>query len=76
MNRPFWRSAAQFGLLCLTVMMCSLHGKGQQTLGSLNGTIVDSSGAAVPGASVTVTDSAINYSDDDHDPGYWVLPGI
>ena len=34
----------------------------QQTLGSLNGTVVDSSGAAVPGATVTVTDAAINYS--------------
>ncbi len=62
MNRPFWRSAAQSGLVCLTVLICSLHGFGQQTLGSLNGTVVDTSGAAVPGATVTVTDSAINYS--------------
>ena len=62
MNRPFWRSVAQYGLLCLAVLICSLHGSGQQTLGSLNGTVVDSSGAAVPGATVTVTDSAINYS--------------
>jgi hypothetical protein len=62
MNRPFWRSAAQYGLVCLTVLACSLHGFGQQTLGSMNGTIVDTSGAAVPGATVTVTDSAINYS--------------
>ncbi|MGA9587225.1 MAG: carboxypeptidase regulatory-like domain-containing protein [Terracidiphilus sp.] len=62
MNRPFWRSAAQYGLLCLTVLVCSLHGVSQQTLGSLNGTVVDTSGAAVPGATVTVTDSAINYS--------------
>ena len=62
MNRPFWRSAAQFGLVCLTVIFCSLQGTSQQTLGSLNGTVVDSSGAAVPGATVTVTNSAINYS--------------
>ena len=31
-------------------------------MGSLNGTIVDPSGAAVSGATVTVTDAAINYS--------------
>jgi len=62
MNRLFWRSVAEFGLFCLTVLICSLHGLGQQTLGSLNGTVVDSSGAAVPGATVIVTNSAINYS--------------
>ncbi len=62
MNRPFWRSAARYVLLCLAVLICSLHGSGQQTLGSLNGTVVDTSGAAVPGATVTVSDSAINYS--------------
>jgi hypothetical protein len=62
MNRLFWRSVAEFGFLCLTVLICSLHGLGQQTLGSLNGTVVDSSGAAVPGATVIVTNSAINYS--------------
>ncbi len=62
MNRPFWRSAARYVLLCLAVLIFSLHGSGQQTLGSLNGTVVDTSGAAVPGATVTVSDSAINYS--------------
>ncbi len=62
MKRPFWRSAAQFGLMCLAMLICSQHGLGQQTLGSLNGTIIDSTGAAVPGATVTVTNSAINYS--------------
>jgi Carboxypeptidase regulatory-like domain len=62
MKRPFWRSVAQYGLLCLAVLVCSLFGFGQQTLGSLNGTVVDSSGAAVPGASVAVTNAAINYS--------------
>src|SRR5271169_5451277 len=40
MNQPFWRSAAQYGLVSLTVLISSLHGFGQQTLGSLNGTVV------------------------------------
>jgi Carboxypeptidase regulatory-like domain/TonB dependent receptor len=62
MNRLFWRSVAHCGLACLTVLTCSLHAFGQQTLGSLNGTVVDSTGAAVPGATVTVTNTAINYS--------------
>ncbi len=62
MNRLSWRSVAQYGLVCLTVLISSSHGFGQQTLGSLNGTVVDTSGAAVPGANVIVTDAAINYS--------------
>ena len=62
MNRRFWRSVAHYGLACLTVLSCSMHGFGQQTLGSLNGTIADSTGAAVPGAIVAVTNTAINYS--------------
>ncbi len=36
--------------------------RAQQTLGSLNGTVLDSSGAAVPGSTVTATDSAIGVT--------------
>jgi hypothetical protein len=62
MNRPIWRSAASYGLVCVAVLICSLYGLAQQTLGSLNGTVVDTSGAAVPGATVTVTNAATNYT--------------
>jgi hypothetical protein len=62
MKRFFLRGVAKNRLMCLTVLACSLYAIGQQTLGSLNGTVVDSSGAAVPGAIVTVVDAAINYS--------------
>ncbi len=34
----------------------------QQTLGSLNGTVLDASGAAVPGSAVTVTDASIGIT--------------
>jgi hypothetical protein len=36
--------------------------RAQQTLGSLNGTVLDSSGAAVPGSTVTATDAAIGVT--------------
>ena len=61
MNK-FWRSVALFCVVVLGLLICSHHAMGQQTLGSLNGTVVDSSGAAVPGAKVTVINTAINYT--------------
>ena len=36
--------------------------RAQQTFGSLNGTVLDSSGAAVPGSTVTATDAAIGVT--------------
>jgi hypothetical protein len=36
--------------------------RAQQTLGSLNGTVLDSSGAAVPGSTVTATDASIGVT--------------
>ena len=62
MNRPYWRSVAQSGVLSLAVLIYCLPGFAQQTLGSINGTVVDSSGAAVQGANVTVTNGATNFS--------------
>jgi hypothetical protein len=62
MNQTFWRSFTRFGLIALAVLAAALPGISQQTLGSLNGTVVDPSGAAVPGATVSVTDEAINVT--------------
>ncbi len=62
MNQRFWRSVARCGLFVLAACIGSYQGLAQQTLGSLNGTVLDQSGAAISGASVTVTDEAIGVT--------------
>jgi hypothetical protein len=62
MSANSWRSVARRGLVLLAVLISALPGLTQQTLGSLNGTVVDPTGAAVPGATVTVTNVAINVT--------------
>ena len=50
-------------LALFTLALCSAFpGSAQQTLGSLNGTVLDPSGAAVVGATVKITDVAINVT--------------
>ena len=62
MNQSFLRSVARCGLIVLAAVLYSLPSRAQQTLGSLNGTVVDPTGAAVAGASVSATNSAINVT--------------
>ena len=50
-------------LLTLIVLACTPPSLAQQTLGSINGTVLDPSGAAVAGATVSVTDAAINVTE-------------
>ena len=49
-------------LLFCCLLTSGLVARAQQTLGSLNGTVLDSSGAAVPGSTVTATDAAIGVT--------------
>ena len=49
-SRPAW-------VLCLSLILCASLAA-QTTTGSVRGTITDSSGAIIPQAKVTVTDTA------------------
>jgi hypothetical protein len=62
MERSFRRSVARCGLLILTALIFLVPSFAQQTLGSLNGTVADPTGAAVAGATVSATNSAINVT--------------
>jgi hypothetical protein len=52
----------KFLLLFCALCLFALPLSAQQTLGSINGTVLDSSGAAVSGSMVTVTDADINFT--------------
>ena len=62
MIQTFWRTSARFVMLLSVALLCTLPTVAQQTLGSINGTVLDPSGAAVVGASVTATNAAINVT--------------
>jgi hypothetical protein len=49
-------------MMFLCLFMTAAAGRAQQTLGSLNGTVLDASGAAVPDSTVTVTDAEIGVT--------------
>ena len=61
MKHSFWRTAARYALLLFASIVFAVAGQAQQTLGSINGTVLDASGAAVPDATVTATDKATNF---------------
>ena len=63
MTTNTWRRIAACGLFAFTAFLtCTPSASAQQTLGSVNGTVLDPSGAAVSGATVEVTDTQINLT--------------
>jgi hypothetical protein len=74
MNR-MWRPA---GLTLLLVMGCAAGLAAQTTLGRLSGTVLDSSGAALPGATITLTNENTNQVQTTvaGDNGAYVFPQV
>ncbi len=63
MTNNYWRRNACSGLIMAAfLLLCTLSAAAQQTLGSINGTVLDQSGAAVPGATVKVTNTQIDLT--------------
>ena len=59
----FWRRIAACGLVCLAALLaCSIPTFAQGTLGSINGTVLDPAGAAIPDATVTVTNTQVDLT--------------
>ncbi|MGH9607196.1 MAG: carboxypeptidase regulatory-like domain-containing protein [Terracidiphilus sp.] len=75
MNRSLWWSAAWSSLSLLALFLCTLPAMAQQTLGSLNGTVVDASRAAVAGATVTAVNdqTTMTRSTKTANSGFWQI---
>lgn len=76
MNRLSWRGFRLGSFLLLAVLFCALPGVTQQsTLGSLNGTVLDKSGGAVAGATVTAVSeqTGLTRSAQTLKSGYWQI---
>lgn len=76
MNRLSLRGFALRSLALLALLLCALPGvTQQQTLGSINGTVLDSSGASVGGASVTAVSeqTGLTTSTKTIKSGYWQI---
>jgi hypothetical protein len=58
----FRRIAAVLTFAFIAILLFTLPTHAQQTLGSINGTVLDPSGAAIPGATITVTNSQIGLT--------------
>src|ERR1700721_2571323 len=79
-NDYFWRAVMTLnrfalGVLSFALFPSAVPSLGQQTLGSLNGTVLDASGAAVPQATVTATSAGtdLERSTKTGSTGFWQI---
>jgi hypothetical protein len=63
---------------CCALMLCSLNASAQQGKGTISGTVTDQSGAVVPGATVTVTNTGTNaaFTAVTNEEGFYTAPGL
>jgi hypothetical protein len=55
-----WSDLRRAGLTMTLVILCAASAAAQTTLGRLSGSVLDSSGAALPGATITLTNASTN----------------
>lgn len=68
----------RFAILCLTLLSVASSLRGQADTGRLQGTIADTSGAAVSGASVSITNTATGFaqSTSTNELGYYAVSAL
>jgi hypothetical protein len=52
----------RFAIACLAALLCAAPSTAQTFRGGIQGTVVDETGGALPGATVTVTNAAIGFT--------------
>ncbi len=60
MNWQGWSDLRRAGLTMMLAILCAASAAAQTTLGRLSGSVLDSSGAALPGATITLTNENTN----------------
>jgi hypothetical protein len=73
-----WASATIFGCLALMALLAQVSARAQVATASINGTVVDSSGAVIPGVTITAVQTATNYtlSVISKETGMFILPSL
>ena len=66
------------GLFCLAALLATASATAQTSMGGVSGMVVDSSGARVPGATVTLTNTATNVSNvrQTNDSGFYTFVNV
>ncbi|MGH9842783.1 MAG: carboxypeptidase regulatory-like domain-containing protein, partial [Blastocatellia bacterium] len=64
--------------VCCALLFCSLTASAQQGKGTISGTVADQTGAAVPGAAVTIINTGTNatFTATTNQEGFYIAPGL